>query len=85
MSNFDTMQSNLQRETLFDTWELYILLSYTDCEDGYFGAFCDGTCDKKTGHCPSGCGPGWTGNSCQIGWPSRTFVSRRDNTMIAHM
>ncbi|KAK2154336.1 hypothetical protein NP493_2198g00000 [Ridgeia piscesae] len=44
----------------------------TECEDGHFGVFCDGTChcssgscDKTTGHCPSGCASGWTGDNCQ--------------------
>ena len=46
----------------------------TECEDGHFGVFCDGTChcssgscDKTTGHCPSGCADGWSGANCQTG------------------
>ena len=46
----------------------------TECEDGHFGEFCDGTChcssgscDKTTGHCPSGCAAGWSGDNCQTG------------------
>ena len=52
-----------------------IFLSHaTECKDGHFGEFCDdtchcqsGSCDKTTGHCPSGCAVGWAGNNCQKG------------------
>jgi len=46
----------------------------TGCDDGHFGVFCDGichcksgSCDKRTGHCPSGCATGWSGDNCQTG------------------
>ncbi|KAI0240259.1 hypothetical protein LSAT2_009049 [Lamellibrachia satsuma] len=52
-----------------DRWGVGCMLK---CEDGHFGVFCDGTChcrtgscNKTTGHCPSGCAPGWSGDNCQ--------------------
>lgn len=54
---------------------IYILVG---CDDGTFGTNCSSTCghchkgqpcDKKTGACPKGCGPGYEGiycNKCKI-------------------
>ncbi|KAK2150076.1 hypothetical protein NP493_2864g00000 [Ridgeia piscesae] len=53
---------------------LYCRVNRCQCDDGHLGVFCDttchcssGSCDKTTGHCPSGCAAGWSGDNCQTG------------------
>ena len=51
-----------------------VVLTVLDCQNGKFGHKCDHNChclrdsevcNKESGHCSSGCAPGWTGDSCQ--------------------
>jgi len=63
-------------QEISDTCSMLMLCS-AECADGYFGHLCNNTCrcydetevcDKVTGHCESGCVPGWTASDCQTGW-----------------
>ena len=55
----------------------YHLLFYVVCDDGTYGSNCfhncsrncldDSPCNKETGHCESGCNPGYTSALCNQG------------------
>lgn len=53
---------------------VYVLKNIAECQPGYYGNNCtyicsrnclhDYICDRFTGHCKSGCKPGWAGDRC---------------------
>lgn len=59
-----------------------------ECKEGWFGANCsqkcvghckDGFCNHVTGHCDTGCDPGWTGSNCDKGSIIVSFDHQKSN------